>query len=361
MSIERGRSVKRGLLLALLSPLTVLNVAATEPAAELPLQPAYIQEAVWTEIGKGYQRFDQPCAVAVDYRRDVYIADCVLRAIFKFDPTGVLKDVWTHAGKHRFFYPADIVIDVDKVYVLDRYERRVYLMTLAGEHTATWHLRTAAAGNVGEATGICVDPLGGKVYIADLVKDRILSYNSAGKFLKEFGKDLQGPAKLFGPTDIVCEDDGKFVVASLNDYLVEFDPDGNVVGILGGTGDQPGQFKDPSGLAIDTQGRLYVADSGNKRLQRITRQKGTAVTTNKTPDGESKKSKKNDKGKKGKDELPMQVSEIVVWGSDTEDAVELKKPTGIAVTPDGLVIVTDPAKGTVTLWKPESPFALPKL
>ena len=111
MSFERWRPVKQGLLLTLLSPIIVLNVAATEPVAEPPPEATYRQEAVWTEIGGDFQNFDQPCAVAVDYRRDVYIADCVKRAIFKFDLTGKLIDVWTHTGEHRLFYPIDIAID----------------------------------------------------------------------------------------------------------------------------------------------------------------------------------------------------------------------------------------------------------
>lgn len=108
MAFERWRSVKRGVLLALLSPIIVLNVAAAESVAEPPPEAAYRQQAVWTEIGGDYQRFDQPCAVAVDSRRDIYIADCALRAVIKLDGSGKLVDVWTHAGEQRFFQPTDI-------------------------------------------------------------------------------------------------------------------------------------------------------------------------------------------------------------------------------------------------------------
>ena len=351
MSLGRWRSVKQGLLLILLSPIIVLNVAATEPAAEPPPEVAYRQLAVWTEIGGDFQNFDQPCAVAVDSRRDIYIADCALRAVIKLDGNGKFLDAWKGAGEHRFFHPADIFIDVNDAYVVDRYERRVYRMSLSGEHKATWNLRTADAGKVGEATGICVDPLG-KIYILDHVNDRILSYNSNGKLLKEFGKDLEGPAKLFGPTDIVCDDHGNVLVTSFNDRIVKFSPEGEVLAVWGQKGTKPGQFDDPRGLAMDPQGRLYLTDTDNGRLQRMELSVPEAPEQN----GESDK-----KAKKDANGLLKQPQNIVVWGQNAEDGTVLEKPTGITVTPDGLVIVTDRKRGTITLWKQESPFALPKL
>jgi len=45
------------------------------------------------------------------------------------------------------------------------------------------------------------------------------------------------------------------------------DPSGKVVLSWGKKGDQPGQFKYPSGIAVDEQGSVYVVDGGNGRIQ----------------------------------------------------------------------------------------------
>lgn len=52
-----------------------------------------------------------------------------------------------------------------------------------------------------------------------------------------------------------------------NSRVVQFTPDGRFVRIIGGTkGSGPGELQVPHGVAIDPQGRVIVADSGNKRL-----------------------------------------------------------------------------------------------
>jgi YVTN family beta-propeller protein len=57
------------------------------------------------------------------------------------------------------------------------------------------------------------------------------------------------------------------VVDSVNDRLQAFDELGNFVSAYGGPGSGPGHFQDPQGLAVDGEGRVIVADTGNNRLQ----------------------------------------------------------------------------------------------
>jgi secreted PhoX family phosphatase len=56
-----------------------------------------------------------------------------------------------------------------------------------------------------------------------------------------------------------------------NNRVVRFDRDGNFIAAFGGgvddAGDAPGQFNDPHGIAIDSEGRIFVADRGNNRIQ----------------------------------------------------------------------------------------------
>jgi hypothetical protein len=52
--------------------------------------------------------------------------------------------------------------------------------------------------------------------------------------------------------------------------ILKFDAEGNLLMTWGGTGDAPGQFSQPHSLAMDSQGRLFVADRGNNRIQIFT-------------------------------------------------------------------------------------------
>jgi len=66
----------------------------------------------------------------------------------------------------------------------------------------------------------------------------------------------------FGPNGEVFVSDGY-----VNSRVVQFTADGRLVRIFGGKkGGGPGELNTPHGVAIDTQGRVLVADSGNKRV-----------------------------------------------------------------------------------------------
>jgi hypothetical protein len=58
-------------------------------------------------------------------------------------------------------------------------------------------------------------------------------------------------------------------VSSLNDRVQLFTQEGKYLLGIGGTGNGPGQFLRPHGMALDTKGNLYVADAGNQRIQKF--------------------------------------------------------------------------------------------
>jgi sugar lactone lactonase YvrE len=80
------------------------------------------------------------------------------------------------------------------------------------------------------------------------------------------------PAALDQPNDVIVAPSGEILVSEGHsaqgaNRISRFAPDGTFLGSFGGPGAAPGQFNVPHAMAFDSQGRLFVADRGNSRIQ----------------------------------------------------------------------------------------------
>ena len=96
--------------------------------------------------------------------------------------------------------------------------------------------------------------------------------------LGQAGVSRAGPDTLIGPTACTIAPNGDIVIADGHhprpstaqqdgDRIIRFTTDGEFVGQWGKQGVAPGEFKGPHALAFDSQGRLFVADRSNNRVQ----------------------------------------------------------------------------------------------
>ncbi len=144
-------------------------------------------------------------------------------------------------------------------------------------------VRKFGAGKIVWPHGIYVDK-DDNVWIADAVGyapvpdgvgHTVMKFSPQGKLLMTLGKEGvagAGPDVFNKPSDVLVAPNGDIFVADGHDAggnnrIVKFDKQGKYLGEWGTTGDNDGQFRDPHALAMDSQGRLFVADRGNSRLQ----------------------------------------------------------------------------------------------
>lgn len=115
-------------------------------------------------------------------------------------------------------------------------------------------------------SGTAVDPATGNIYIGagtrvrvfDQAGNELASYGASGTALGQF-RDIADLTFCGGQVHIVDEQAAKVTV---------MDPDGTFVTRWGSTyGQDPYSFRGPAGIDCDGQGRVYVADSGNDRIQ----------------------------------------------------------------------------------------------
>ncbi len=76
--------------------------------------------------------------------------------------------------------------------------------------------------------------------------------------------------KLTGPHALAVAGNAYYIADTEAHRVVVMDREGKAVKTWGTKGGKPGQFKSPSGIALDEDGRVYVSDTGNNRIQRVT-------------------------------------------------------------------------------------------
>ena len=132
-------------------------------------------------------------------------------------------------------------------------------------------------GEFCEPRGIAVGP-DGRVYVADTWNHRVQVFTLDGQFLARVGTFGQSgssvssaPARFYGPRDVAVDQSGRVYVSDTGNKRVQvFDADLRHLDSFGGPGISAGQMDEPVGLAIGPDNRLYVADTWNTRLQVLT-------------------------------------------------------------------------------------------
>jgi sugar lactone lactonase YvrE len=114
-------------------------------------------------------------------------------------------------------------------------------------------------------------------HVAKGIGDDVLEFDQNGKVLRTLGKPGvagAGHDTFSEPNAVLIAPDGDIFVADghepgpgHNARVVKFDPNGKFILQWGGHGSGPGQFEMPHALAMDSQGRLFVGDRGNNRVQ----------------------------------------------------------------------------------------------
>ena len=119
----------------------------------------------------------------------------------------------------------------------------------------------------------------GTVWVTDGKNQTVTQLAPDGRVLMTLGKPGvagNGPDEFNSPSDVliapngdifVADGHGDFPVPKTNDRIVKFSKDGKFIKAWGHHGSGQGEFDVPHGLAMDSAGRLFVADRANSRIQ----------------------------------------------------------------------------------------------
>jgi hypothetical protein len=167
----------------------------------------------------------------------------------------------------RWRYCTGVAVDKqDRVWMLNEIEPQVQIYTKEGEFVDAWRKLGFRSPH-----SLRIDPQG-NVWIADYSRHIVRKYSPQGKLLLTLGTlDQAGddPAHFNSPTDTAIGPRGDVFVTDGygNNRIVHFDPAGKFVKAWGKLGVGAGELSQPHSIVIDSQGRLYVGERNNCRIQ----------------------------------------------------------------------------------------------
>ncbi len=266
----------------------------------------------------GGARFNSPGGVGVDSNGNVYVADsgnCTLR---KVTAAGTVTTLAGSAGRPgsadaagsaaRFNFPYGVALDsASNVYVADTFNNTIrkissigMVTTLAGSAGQAGSADgTGGAAQFSSPSGVALDGTG-NIYVADFGNSTIRKVTSAGVVTTLAGSGAGqtgstdgagGSARFNGPYSLAVDGAGNVYVAdAYNNTIRVVTSDGMVTTLAGksgqlGSADGTGsgaQFYYPSGVAVDGTGNVYVADSGNSTIRKVS-SSGVVTTLAGTP------------------------------------------------------------------------------
>ncbi len=274
--VMHSRSLARRLPLLALA---VIAPAAAFAQASSPTMPPlndlpnpYKTDTTWAKLPAG-RMWGATSAVAIDRDgKSIWMADrcaanscgnSTLDPVMKFDPNG---NVVAHFGGGMFVAPHGILVDKDgNIWVVD------CACTGGGGGR-----RGGAGGAPGGAPPAA--PAGGSRAdsAAPPKGHQIFQFSPDGKLLRTLGKPggARDPDYFFQPNAILIAPNGDIFVSEGHSSapgsaarVYKFSKDGTLLKAWGQLGNGPDDFDQPHALAMDSKGRLFVGDRGNNRIK----------------------------------------------------------------------------------------------
>jgi DNA-binding beta-propeller fold protein YncE len=169
-------------------------------------------------------------------------------------------------AEYEWGHVPGIAVDAkDNVWVFTRAKPPIQVYTPEGKFVRAWGDDT-----IGNAHHIKIDK-DGNVWVADIGLHVVRKFSPGGEILLTFGtpgEKGEDQKRLNMPTDMAIRSSGEVFVSDGygNNRLVHFDAKGKFVKAWGKMGVGPTDFSLPHAIALDSKGRLYVADRNNVRI-----------------------------------------------------------------------------------------------
>jgi hypothetical protein len=147
----------------------------------------------------------------------------------------------------------------------------------------------------------------GEIFVGDLERKTIQIFNSKGVYVDQIDSSLTQGASFSGIKALTFDSQNNLFAVSTSNNILKYSNIGKFLNVYGSIGTEESRFNNPSAIAIDSKGSIYVADTDNHRIQKF------------DSDGNF----------------------ILSWGTEGTAAGQFEQPIGLAIDSDDYIYVVD--------------------
>lgn len=253
------------------------------PAAPLPARIRYVgavstpedlgrQKGFWRKVWEFIrgeeedERIVRPMSVVVDSKDRLIVADSAMKRVHVFDRKNSEYSAIRGSDQESLILPLGLVVDGDdRIYVADGERGKIYIFKPDGVFDKAY----GAYSWLKRPTGLAIDRARKRLYVVDTPSHDIKVLDlTQGTLVQTIGRRGEAAGEFNFPTYVSTDLQGRlYVTDSLNARIQVFDAKGRFVSSFGKQGDGSGDFNAAKGVAVDGEGHIYVADAGFDNVQ----------------------------------------------------------------------------------------------